>query len=77
NLAQTDRTLLTNFAQQENLMLFVQDDQQITQLHGEAPYYILRDGTKLQFDIRDFIQVNAVVNQKMIDTALEWLELTS
>ncbi|XWY21007.1 23S rRNA (uracil(1939)-C(5))-methyltransferase RlmD [Bisgaard Taxon 45] len=76
NLTQTDRTLLHDFAQQENVMLFVQDDQHLTQLYGDAPYYRLGDGSKLHFDIRDFIQVNATVNQKMIDTALDWLELT-
>jgi len=35
----------------------------------------LNDGSRLQFDIRDFIQVNGPLNQQMITTALDWLEL--
>ncbi len=76
NLAETDRTLLQQFAEKQNLMLFVQDDERIEQLHGESPYYQLNDGLRLQFDISDFIQVNAALNQRMVDTALDWLALT-
>lgn len=75
NLSETDRTLLLNFASQENLMLFLQSDETIEQIHGDAPYYAFADGTKLQFDIRDFIQVNRVLNEEMVQTALDWLEL--
>lgn len=74
NLAEIDRTLLQNFARQHQLMLFVQDDQQIQQWHGAPPEYEIL-GLKLQFDIRDFIQVNAQLNQQMVATALDWLDL--
>lgn len=41
---------------------------------GEAPAYLLADqGLRLEFAPGDFIQVNAAVNQKMINQALEWL----
>lgn len=33
-------------------------------------------GTQIRFQPGDFIQVNASVNQQMIDRAIEWLELT-
>ncbi|WP_439236520.1 23S rRNA (uracil(1939)-C(5))-methyltransferase RlmD [Lonepinella koalarum] len=74
NLSEKDRSLLLNFAEQEKLMLFVQDDQQIQQLCGEIPYYQIGD-LLLQFDIRDFIQINRLLNQQMVATALHWLAL--
>lgn len=74
NLSETDRTLLLDFARQENIILFMQDDREIMHVCGELPYY--RSGNlTLQFDIRDFIQVNATLNQKMVATALDWLQL--
>ncbi|URL02176.1 23S rRNA (uracil(1939)-C(5))-methyltransferase RlmD [Avibacterium sp. 20-126] len=76
NLAEKDRTLLIEFAQKEHLMLFVQDDEQIQQLYGESPYYELNNRQRLHFDVRDFIQINPQLNQVMIDTALNWLDLT-
>ncbi|HDR1022484.1 TPA: 23S rRNA (uracil(1939)-C(5))-methyltransferase RlmD [Pasteurella multocida] len=74
NLTENDRTLLLEFAQQEKLMLFLQQENEIIQLCGEAPFYQIGN-LKLQFDIRDFIQVNAELNLKMVTTALDWLEL--
>lgn len=76
NLTENDRTLLLEFALQEKLMLFLQQQDEIIQLSGEAPFYQIGD-LKLQFDIRDFIQVNADLNLKMIATTLDWLELNS
>ena len=76
NLAESDRVLLRNFAERECLMLFLQSDDGIEQIYGDAPYYQFDDGTRLHFDIRDFIQVNRALNEKMVQTALCWLELT-
>ncbi|OOF47092.1 23S rRNA (uracil(1939)-C(5))-methyltransferase RlmD [Rodentibacter trehalosifermentans] len=75
NLAKTDRSLLLNFAEQENLMLFLQSDEGIEQVCGEAPYYQFAGGIKLHFDIQDFIQVNRQLNETMVQTALDWLDL--
>ena len=75
NLAENNRTLLLNFAKQENLMLFLQSDESIEHAYGDMPYYQFTDGTRLYFDIRDFIQVNRSLNEKMVETALDWLEL--
>ena len=33
------------------------------------------DDIRLSFDIRDFIQVNTHLNQQMVETALDWLDL--
>lgn len=74
NLSEIDRTLLLQFAQQQTLNLFVQDNTGITILQGESPFYSLQN-LQLSFDIRDFIQVNAALNQKMVATALDWLAL--
>lgn len=74
-LAEKDRTLLLELAQQQNLMLFVQDDEYIHHIYGNSPYYQLADGICLHFDIRDFIQVNRQLNQQMVSTALDWLDL--
>lgn len=76
NLTENDRTLLLDFAKQKNLMLFVQDDKHLQQLHGNQPYYELEGKLRLHFDVQDFIQINAELNQTMINTALDWLELT-
>ena len=38
------------------------------------PYYAL-NGIRLSFDVRDFIQVNTHLNQQMVETALDWLDL--
>ena len=74
NLVETDRTLLLQFALTNAVNLFLQDDQNIQLVHGEMPYYAL-DDIRLSFDIRDFIQVNTHLNQQMVDTALDWLDL--
>lgn len=74
-LKATDRQVLLNFAIQHQLMLFVQTQERvIDQWYGQQPYYQL-SGLKLYFDVRDFIQVNAELNQQMVDTALDWLDL--
>ena len=57
-------------------MLFLQSDEGIEQIYGDAPYYQFSDGIKLHFDIRDFIQVNSALNEPMVNTALDWLELS-
>lgn len=74
NLPKTDRTLLLDFAETENVGLFLQDNSKITQIRGELPYYQI-DDLRLQFDIADFIQVNAALNRQMVATALDWLDL--
>lgn len=72
-----DRQHLQQFAEQHSLSLFVMTDENgIVHLSGDAPYYQIH-GIKLGFSVRDFIQVNGNLNEKMIDKALEWLNLSS
>ena len=75
NFSETPCSFLQQFAEQHQLMLFVQANDGIHQLCGEQPFYQLEDGSKLAFDVRDFIQINRQLNQKMIDCALDWLDL--
>lgn len=76
-LSAQDNHNLRQFATQEQLSLFVMtEENRIEHLCGERPYYQIQ-GLKLHFSIRDFIQVNATLNEKMVEKALEWLELSS
>ncbi|MDO4698607.1 MAG: 23S rRNA (uracil(1939)-C(5))-methyltransferase RlmD [Pasteurellaceae bacterium] len=75
-LAEVDKQRLLDFAETDKLLLFVMSEKgQVIQWRGEPPYYQIA-GLKLHFSMRDFIQVNAEQNEKMVATALEWLELT-
>lgn len=75
-LESQDQALLQDFAQQQAVNLFVQTDDEVECYYGEMPFYHLAN-MKLQFDIRDFIQINSEVNQQMVQTALDWLQLSS
>lgn len=71
-----DQQNLRDFAENEQLMLFVMREKaQIEQWYGEQPYYEI-NGLKLTFSIRDFIQVNRELNRKMVETAINWLDLS-
>lgn len=74
-LSQQDRENLLQFAKQNSLSVFLMcEENQLEHLCGELPYYEIQ-GLKLHFSIRDFIQVNGSLNEKMVEKALEWLEL--
>ncbi|QLB20449.1 23S rRNA methyltransferase [Vespertiliibacter pulmonis] len=76
-LAPQDSDKLKSFAQQHKLSLFVMTEHdQIEHWLGERPYYQI-DSLKLYFSIRDFIQINANLNNQMVSTALDWLDLHS
>lgn len=69
-----DRENLLHFAEQNTLSVFLMcEENQLEHLCGELPYYEIQ-GLKLHFSIRDFIQVNGILNEKMVEKALEWLE---
>lgn len=74
-LPATDREKLECFSQTHGLSLYLAPQSEILEhIHGEAPWYT-SDGLRLVFSPRDFIQVNDGVNQQMVRTALEWLDL--
>ncbi|TNG96551.1 23S rRNA (uracil(1939)-C(5))-methyltransferase RlmD [Pasteurellaceae bacterium USgator11] len=71
-----DKVRLLQFAAEQQLQLFVcEQEHQIQHWYGDTPYYQLANGQRLAFAVRDFIQVNRTLNQRMIETALDWLAL--
>ncbi|WP_324002757.1 23S rRNA (uracil(1939)-C(5))-methyltransferase RlmD [Aeromonas dhakensis] len=73
---EADRAQLIEFAKTQGIDLYLQAaDEQIEPLHRQfAPSYSL-DGLSLAFAPGDFIQVNGPVNQRMVEQALNWLEV--
>lgn len=74
-LSDDDRQILLQFAQQHHLSIYLAgDSDRLERLTGSDPYYRI-DDLELGFNPRDFIQVNASVNQLMVAQALEWLDI--
>lgn len=74
-LPAADKEKLERFSQSHGLSLYLAPQSEILeQICGEAPWYT-SDGLRLVFSPRDFIQVNDGVNQLMVHTALEWLDI--
>lgn len=74
-LPAADKEKLERFSQSHGLSLYLAPQSEILEhIRGEAPWYI-SDGLRLVFSPRDFIQVNDGVNQLMVRTALEWLDI--
>ncbi len=74
-LSAKDREKLERFSHSHELDLYLAPQSEILeQLGGETPWYD-SDGLRLTFSPRDFIQVNDGVNQKMVATALDWLDI--
>ena len=70
-----NRTTLLQFAEKEQLSLFIMTkENRLEHWFGELPYYQI-NGLTLHFGIRDFIQVNRELNQKMVKTVLDWLDI--
>ena len=66
---------LIALGQSQNINLRLTMGDQIHPIHHvDVPSYDLNQGDlTLDFDTRDFLQINAQVNQQLIDTALSWL----
>lgn len=74
-LPAADKEKLERFSQSHGLSLYLAPQSEILEhISGEAPWYT-SDGLRLVFSPRDFIQVNDGVNQLMVRTALEWLDI--
>ena len=80
----TDHNKLIDFAQQHTLDLYLQSGgpDTVTKIwplnNSDLLYYTLPDfDLKLTFHPLDFIQINSVINRKMIPAALNLLELKS
>ncbi|MBA7731400.1 23S rRNA (uracil(1939)-C(5))-methyltransferase RlmD [Citrobacter freundii] len=70
-----DKEKLECFSHSQGLSLFLAPQSEILEcVSGESPWYD-SNGLRLTFSPRDFIQVNAGVNQQMVARALEWLDV--
>ena len=74
-LTAADKEKLERFSQTHGLSLYLAPQSEILEhIRGDEPWYS-SDGLRLVFSPRDFIQVNDGVNQKMVRTALAWLDI--
>ncbi|EPK6502122.1 23S rRNA (uracil(1939)-C(5))-methyltransferase RlmD [Klebsiella aerogenes] len=74
-LTAVDKEKLERFSQTHGLSLYLAPQSEILEhIRGDEPWYT-SDGLRLVFSPRDFIQVNDGVNQKMVSTALAWLDI--
>ncbi len=74
-LTAADKEKLERFSQTHGLSLYLAPQSEILEhIRGDEPWYT-SDGLRLVFSPRDFIQVNDGVNQKMVSTALAWLDI--
>lgn len=70
-----DKEKLERFSHSYGVALYLAPESEILEhVTGETPWYS-SDGLRLTFSPRDFIQVNDGVNQKMVTTALAWLDI--
>ena len=75
-LSELDSQLLIQFAEVHNISLYFHGDK-LVHVFGTKEHYYLVNQLKLTFSPLDFIQVNSRINQKMIDKALEWLDVST
>lgn len=74
-LSANDQQLLFSFAQQHEITFCVAfNDGELVRIYGDEPYYCI-DGLTCFFNPQGFIQVNDKINQKMVNQALEWLDI--
>ncbi|RSW43159.1 23S rRNA (uracil(1939)-C(5))-methyltransferase RlmD [Klebsiella aerogenes] len=74
-LTAADKEKLERFSQTHGLSLYLAPQSEILEhIRGDEPWYT-SDRLRLVFSPRDFIQVNDGVNQKMVRTALAWLDI--
>ena len=72
-----DLTILKAFAKQHECLMYLQGDESLDCVYPEtepALSYSVSD-FELEFQVKDFIQGNAQVNQKMVELAASWLDL--
>lgn len=76
-LRNKDKHKLQVFASHHALMFFLDDGENVLQSLGKdgKPHYLISE-LCLQFNPKDFIQVNRYVNQAMVTLATQWLALT-
>ena len=76
-LSAQDNEKLERFSHSKGLSLYLAPQSEILEtVSGQTPWYE-SNGLRLNFSPRDFIQVNEGVNQKMVASALAWLDVQS
>ncbi|AKE59791.1 23S rRNA (uracil(1939)-C(5))-methyltransferase RlmD [Citrobacter farmeri] len=74
-LSRADNEKLERFSHSKGLSLYLAPQSEILEtVSGQTPWYE-SNGLRLNFSPRDFIQVNEGVNQKMVASALAWLDV--
>lgn len=74
-LSTTDTQSLLDFAQEYNVSFYLNDGEIYSSLTDEMTHFYTVAGQKIEFKPGDFLQVNAVINQKMLELALSLLKL--
>ena len=79
-LSANDIESIINFAIQHQLQFYVQssptDIECLTKVN-KLTYTLAEQDCEFEFNIDDFLQVNALVNEKMVKQAINWLELNA
>jgi 23S rRNA (uracil1939-C5)-methyltransferase len=77
NVSQSDRDIVQHFCQSQGINgVFLKDNQEIEYLFEESlPSYESLNDISLSFQPNHFIQVNNDVNKKMIQQAIDWLDV--
>jgi 23S rRNA (uracil1939-C5)-methyltransferase len=72
-----DQQALLHYCEERDLILYLMPESDVlNHVYGEEPYYVI-DGVKIYFTPKDFIQVNASINDSMVNQALTWLDLNA
>ncbi len=81
SMAEDDRKLLRELAMKHELVIYLQagSPDELEPLWPEQPeslfYELPEHEVRIEFQPADFTQVNPVINRKMLDTAIEFLQL--
>lgn len=75
DMAVTDQQALNDWAQTQNVTLLWQAPEQ-KKVAIDSPRHYTIDDLALNFHPQDFIQVNAEINQAMVEQAMNWLSLS-
>jgi 23S rRNA (uracil1939-C5)-methyltransferase len=68
-----DRAALLTYCEERDIILYLMPESDVlNHVRGEEPYYVI-EGAKIYFTPKDFIQVNASINDRMVNQALNWL----
>ena len=72
-----DQNTLKAFAKQHECLMYLQGDESLECVYPEVETALSYSvsGFELEFQVKDFIQGNAQVNQKMVELAATWLDL--